>query len=227
MKYLIANFKSHKTKSEIESWRESVQPHLQAFKLLSPNTTVAIAPSAPYLHLFEGETLASQTVSPYPAGSYTGATNARQLRDLNVKYCLVGHSERREHFHETTLEVTRQVTELLKEEITPIVCLREDDIAPQLLEFDSEILPKLILAYEPSGDIGGSETAPVEHIREVTERISKSCLHAPLAILYGGSVNAQNLHTLPSNLDGVIIATASFDPANFVDILTQVSAGHV
>jgi triosephosphate isomerase (TIM) len=225
MQYLIVNFKSHKTQSEIESWREFVLPHLQAFKLHNPGIVVTIAPPTPYLHLLPKEHLAAQTVSPYPAGSYTGATNARQLKDHGVKYCLVGHSERREHFHETASEVSRQVTELLKEEITPIVCLRENDISPQLNALDPEILPKLILAYEPSGDIGGSETAPVAHIQEVTERIIKACLKAPLAILYGGSVNAQNLHTLPSDLGGVIVSTASLDPASFVDVLTQVS-GH-
>lgn len=208
---VVANFKSNKTLSEVETWLDSVPP--------SPN--IIVAPSFPYLSLFSKYTLAGQDVSPFPPGSYTGAVTSVQLADLGVSYCLIGHSERRTYFHESSQDVANKAKELLDVKITPIICLREEDLLPQSAALDEESVAQCLFCYEPPGDIGGTMTAPLSDIKRVTDRI-KEVFHTTRA-MYGGSVNGENILSILSlGLSGVIVSKACLSPASFNQIITQV-----
>ncbi len=210
----LANFKSHQTLSDLTTWLNEVQ--------LTPQTV--IAPN--FLHLSYAASrvpnaLCAQDVSPFPPGSYTGATSAQQLKELGVKYSLVGHSERRRYFHESSNDVSRKVSELISCGITPIICQRQEDIASDRAAFDNFDPAKAYFCFEPSSDIGGQTTAPVEQIREITQQISQ-VFSTPL-VMYGGSVNAENISSLlPLNLAGVLVSTASLDPSHFNRLLTLI-----
>ncbi len=225
MKYIIANFKSHKTKSEIESW-------LDSYSLTPPpDTQIILALPYPYLHLIKPGTstkldVAAQDVSPFPAGSYTGAVNATQLADLGVKYCLVGHSERRRYFHETSVEVSNKVEELLSVGITPIVCVSEDDLSSQFAALAESTISRCLFAYETLADIGGTDTTPVDEIERVITLLKGYTKSSSLGLLYGGSVNENNVDTLCGVVDGLIVATASLDPNSFEKVI-QGFASHV
>lgn len=212
---IIATFKSNKTASEVESWLTKVAP-----VAASTSATIALAPSFPYLHLVtKGIKLAAQDVSPFPPGSYTGAVSADQLVDLNVKYCLVGHSERRRYFHETHSEIARKIRELVSVGITPVLCLSKEDITPQLAALDDKLQRECLFVYEPPEDIGGEETAPLADIKEVTSLLHSLVPDRP--VLYGGSVNAGNLKGLVElGVDGVLVSTASLKASSFIDLLT-------
>lgn len=226
----IANFKSNKTSAQVKEWVEEVCPHI---KSLSQDLVVGVAPSHPHLSIISelltsrfADTLeiAAQDVSPFPEGSYTGAVNAAQLKDLSVTHCLIGHSERRQYFHESPMEIANKASELVKCGINPVLCLREDDIFPQLAALPEDLKDKLIYCFEPPGEIGGTEIADVKEIKRVVETI-KSSFDQPVKVMYGGSVNAGNIKSLISNvkIDGVLAATASLEPSNFLALISTLN----
>lgn len=214
---VVANFKSNLTLAEVKNWLNVVKPLPGAL----------VAPSFSHLPLAISSwpsAVCAQDVSPFPPGSYTGAVSAQQLAELGVTYCLVGHSERRRYFHETSVDVSAKVRELLAVGITPIVCLEEGDITPQFAALDEGVVLKCIYCFEPADDIGGTQTAPPELISEVKSKIHHFAEGAQF--MYGGSVNADNIDSLLSlSLAGVLVATASLEPHHFQDILRRVASG--
>lgn len=212
---VVANFKSHQTQSDLKKWLDLVNPF--------PN--VLIAPAFPHLPLAVSRmpnAVCAQDVSPFPPGSYTGAVNAVQLKDLAVTHCLVGHSERRHYFHESSLIVANKARELVSVGITPIICLRAEDIMTDHAALDDAAISHSYFCYEPPADIGGTITAPVEDIQKVTTQIKQ--VFGTTRVMYGGSVNSTNIQTLlPLGLSGVLVATASLDPVNFNQLLSNSS----
>lgn len=223
MKFLlIATFKSNKTQDEVKVWLEEVSPVAS-----TSQAQVIIAPSYPHLSLLAKNqelttnSLAScaQDVSPFPPGSYTGAVSATQLKDLGLRYCIIGHSERRRHFHETHLDIASKSRELTAQGITPIICLSKDDITPQLAAMDDSEIKQSIFVYEPPADIGGTETASIDDIKDTCELII-SLTSCP--VMYGGSVNASNLESLLNlGLAGVLVGSASLSSNTFIDIINR------
>lgn len=213
---VVANFKSNKSIEQVKTWIEAVVP----------TPSMIVAPSFPHLHLFDksGFTLAGQDVSSFPRGSYTGGVNADQLKELGVSYCIVGHSERRRYFHETPVEIASKVSELVSAGITPILCMEEADIAPQFAALDDQFYSKCLYCFEPAGDIGGTTTADPLSIEKIKQLIYNFVPDAPF--MYGGSVTADNVEALLSlNLSGLLVATASLDPASYLAIIAKVGHG--
>jgi triosephosphate isomerase (TIM) len=215
--YLVANFKSHQSQNEFQTWLATFTSHAPA---ISSGVTTILAPSSPHLSCVlpaANYLLCAQDVSPFPPGSYTGATNAKQLFELGVKYCLVGHSERRHYFHETATEIASKIRELHAVGIIPILCLSKEDIPSQLPALDDNDKQNLLVVFEPPADIGGTVTAPEDQITTVTTSLRQLFPDCP--VLYGGSVNAGNLAPLLGLVDGVLIASASLDPTQFLACL--------
>ena len=221
---LIATFKSNKAKLEVENWLKEVEP-----AAAKSSASVIVAPSFPHLVPAQSVlgsssslTLCAQDVSPFPPGSYTGAVSAIQLKDLGIEYCLIGHSERRSHFHETHIDVAAKARELQSVGITPVICLARGDINPQLAALDDKEIKSSLFVYEPPADIGGSETAPLEDIKATCELIN-SLTSSP--VLYGGSVNPGNLSgLLDLDLAGVLVSRASLNSNTFVDLINRYEA---
>lgn len=219
-KLIVANFKSHQTASQAKSW-------INIFtSIYSPNpqkSKVILAPSFTNLSLYKDlpdASLATQDVSPFPPGSYTGAVNARQLKDLGVNYCLVGHSERRRWFTETDQTSAQKITELWDADITPILCLDLDYAASQIAAIELNSNP-LIIAYEPLESIGNGNPQPPAEVSQSVSQIQNLAPGVP--IIYGGSVNSQNANGYLSvpGISGLLIATACIDPNEFNAIINQ------
>lgn len=155
------NNKCHLTKDEFALYKEQLK------NLQHEDTKIILFPSNIYLsNNIEGILIGSQNVSAYGKGSYTGEVSAEQLKALGVKYSLVGHSERRNLFCETSQDANRKITQLLDNDITPILCVGENEktkvasdvIINDLKEAFTNITPenikKIIIAYEPTWSIG-------------------------------------------------------------------------
>ncbi|MDE5704283.1 MAG: triose-phosphate isomerase, partial [Bacteroidales bacterium] len=187
----------------------------------------------------------AQDVSEHGQGAYTGEISADMLRSMGVEYCIVGHSERRKYFHETDEQVARKVENLLKEDITPIVCVGESledreagrhfdwirsQIEKGLFGLPQLDFVKVIVAYEPIWAIGTGKTATPEQAEEVhafirgvvEEKYGKEVARN-LSILYGGSCNAQNAGELfaQEDVDGGLIGGASLKAEDFVKIINS------
>ncbi len=219
---LIANIKSYKIASDIQKWLALVDQHALQTR---PPLNLLVALPFPYFHLarsFSRLQLAAQNVSPFPPGSYTGEVNANQLQDQGVHYCLVGHSERRKYFHETNQTVVNKVELLLDHNITPIICLDDNNFRSQLSLLDSRLYSHCLFAYEPISSIGTGNPADPDQVQETAHLISK-LTKSP--VLYGGSIDSLNASTytnLPA-INGLLVGNHSLDPQSFISIIQAVS----
>ena len=191
----------------------------------------------------------AQDVSTHDAGAYTGEVSAPMLADLGLRFCIVGHSERRQYFGETDFQVNEKIRKLLDAGLTPIVCvgesreqrelgITEDFIACQiksaLYGFSAEEVAGLVIAYEPIWAIGTGLTATAEQAEEICGRIREIVgelfgkeVSDRLRVLYGGSMNPKNAEQLLAkpDIDGGLIGGASLRPAEFAALLEAASHG--
>lgn len=217
----IANFKSNKDASSIAHWLETVSGDP-----LVASQTIAVAPAFPYLHLLSSVksiSICAQDVSPFPQGSYTGAVNASQLKDLSVKYCLIGHSERRLYFKETDSDIANKSDSLLEYGIIPIILLDTPYIDSQISALSAESKSSAIFVYEPLSKIGGTQAAANQAIEENILKIMVSS-STKNPVLYGGSVNSDNLgDLLMTNIGGAVVGSASQEPSTFLSLIEAIS----
>lgn len=186
----------------------------------------------------------AQNLHQEVSGAYTGEISAAMLKDLGVKYVIIGHSERRQYFGESNELVAQKVKAALEAGLRAIVCvgetLKERDmgvtsevIALQVRSaFDAvpttEELKKIVIAYEPVWAIGTGRTATSEQAQEVCAGIRAlirkqygARAARAVTIQYGGSMNAANAQELLAqpDVDGGLIGGASLKPDDFAAIV--------
>ena len=177
------------------------------------------------------------------SGAYTGEVSADMLKDLGVKYVIVGHSERRQYFCETDQIVNKKVHAALNAGISPIISVgesleqRETGITESLIAMQvksalygvpADKLRRCIIAYEPIWAIGTGKTATAEQAGEVCSLIRATIRNLygarvarSVTIQYGGSMNPSNAAELLAqpDIDGGLIGGASLKPEQFVAII--------
>jgi triosephosphate isomerase len=222
-KLIIGNWKSQKNREGLAGWWDEF---ISAYEP-TEGCLVAVAPPFTLLSQLREFTkpidtikLAAQDVSSYPMGSYTGAVNAEQLNDLHVKYVLVGHSERRHHFHETHDDVARKVAEVCHAGMTPVLCLDKEYIEEQARALDSSLCKSCVVAYEPLSAIGSGKNEDVGTVQSVMEEI-RSVYGADVPVIYGGSVTPENVAEYTLVCDGVLVGGASLDGKIFAQLVAQ------
>lgn len=189
----------------------------------------------------EGMQLGAQDVYYEEIGPFTGEISTSQLAVLNVKYIIVGHSERRA-MGETDEIVNKKARAILKRKLTPIVCIGERNRDEQGLffnEIENQIkalangfsaleLSKMVIAYEPIWAIGTGKTATVEDVKEmqlfIVSTISKLYdrkIAEKIHLIYGGSVKASISKELyeQGGMDGFLVGGASLNAEEFVNIV--------
>ena len=187
--------------------------------------------------------LGAQNVHIEDKGAYTGETSADMLLSVNVKYCIVGHSERRTLFNETNEIVNKKAIKLLEKDIIPIICVGEtleqreqgkefEVVEKQVIEClkdisEDNIKRNVVIAYEPIWAIGTGKTATSEQaeqmckfIRDVVAKLYNETVSNNLRIQYGGSVKPSNAAEILNmdNIDGALVGGASLTN-DFVSIV--------
>lgn len=223
---------------------------LSAEIALAPHQQVIFAVPFPYLIMANSEVadeqnnfIAAQNCHHKDAGAFTGEVSAAMLQSINIKYCLVGHSERREYFGETNEMLAEKLNRCIGHHITPIFCcgepldIREKEqqnnyvqqqLRESLFHINEEQVKDIIIAYEPIWAIGTGKTATTEQAQEmhafirnvIREQYSEDIANT-IPILYGGSVKASNANELfaCSDVDGGLVGGASLVAEDFIQII--------
>lgn len=186
--------------------------------------------------------IAAQNVYPKESGAYTGEISPIMLKDIGVEYVILGHSERRDYFKETSSFINDKIKCVLSHNMTPIFCIGEHledresgkakevttkQIKEGLSGLSADEAKKVIVAYEPIWAIGTGKTATPEiaqethkQIREVlTEMFGETAKE--ITIQYGGSMKPNNAKELLSqkDIDGGLIGGASLNAKDFSAII--------
>jgi len=215
---------------------------------LNENVEVVVCPSFPYLAAFSmtsstvnlanAFSLGAQNLNEHAKGAFTGEVSTSMLQEVGVSYVIVGHSERRSIYKETSRLVAKKVQAALAAGLKPILCIGESEdervaqqteavlaaqLQPVIDEIGIEKFANVVVAYEPVWAIGTGKTASPEmaqtthqFIRDFIAKIDGN-VAVKVPLLYGGSVNATNCEELfaQADIDGGLIGGASLKAEEF------------
>jgi triosephosphate isomerase len=242
-----ANWKMNLTYQQAEKLLDDI---LTENVSLTASQQVIFAVPFPYLIMARSEVaeevgfdIAAQNCSDKKNGAYTGEVSAEMLRSININYCVIGHSERREYYFETNKLLAEKLNICLQYNITPIFCcgeplrIREENnqnqfvqqqLQESLFHLSPEQMRSVVIAYEPIWAIGTGKTATTaqaqemhKHLRSVLAGKYGQEVADEVSILYGGSVKAGNAKELfgSPDVDGGLVGGASLTASEFVEII--------
>jgi len=243
--FMAGNWKMHLLASEAEALVRALLAGLKGVEAVD----IAVAPAFPYLvplaRMLSGTPvgLAAQNLHWESQGAYTGEVSPNMLRDVGCRYVIVGHSERRQFFHETDETVNKRLKAALAAGLVPIFCVGETleerkkgrtgavverQVRGGLQGIALHEPGQAVVAYEPVWAIGTGETATPEQAQAVHAAIRgllKTLYGAEVAlgmrIQYGGSVKPENVRELMGqpDIDGALVGGASLKAESFLKIV--------
>jgi triosephosphate isomerase len=240
---IAANWKMHKTIAEAEAFARELRPLVSG-----ASAEIAVAPGFVALaalgRAFAGSNvaLAAQNVNPAEQGAFTGETSPGMLADAGCTYGIVGHSERRALYGETSAFVAQKTNALLARRIRPIVCVGESlaqreagqtlaivgaQLRESLAGVARERAGELVVAYEPVWAIGTGRTATPAIAQQVHGALRAELEElfgsgaGGIRVLYGGSVKPDNTADLMAqpDIDGALVGGASLEAKSFAAIV--------
>lgn len=243
---VVANWKMYKTSREASAYLEEITPLLEGTSakvfLSVPYTSIASAVKAAK---GSGIFIGAQNMHDAREGAFTGEIAALMLKEAGAEFVILGHSERRHQFGEKNPFIHRKVIRALQDDLVPILCVGEteqerkegrgeevlrEQIDKCLAGVPKEEAGKLLLAYEPIWAVGTGNAATPK-LAEGMHAFCRECLGelfgkrkgATIPILYGGSVNADNVGSFAAqkNIDGVLVGGASLTPESLAQIVTN------
>mgnify|MGYP000509619481 CR=1 FL=1 len=242
---IAGNWKMNMTATETKKFAEELKKIMPRAKWCDVLVCVPSVNIPAALRAFKDMrvTVGAENVFYEKNGAYTGEVSADMLKDLGVKYVIIGHSERRQYFGETDITVNKKVHAALEAGLHPIVCVGESleqrelgvtmdlislQVKSALAGVSAEKLRKCVIAYEPVWAIGTGRTATPEQAGEVCTFIRATIRHMygariarSITIQYGGSMNPGNAAELLAqpDIDGGLIGGAALKPDQFVAII--------
>ena len=245
-KIIAANWKMNMTQAEADRFVQSLLLDLGDITdvevvIIPPFTAIAKVMEA--LGASQGIKVGAQNMHWEPNGAFTGEISSALLRDLLVRYVVLGHSERRQYFSETDEIVNRKVRAAHEATLRPIVCVGETleqrdkgnvekilsiQLRGSLKDLDEKQLQETVVAYEPVWAIGTGRNATPQQaqeahafIRHTLGEMSDETTADRMRIQYGGSVKPENAHDLmtQADIDGALVGGASLDPRSFAQIV--------
>lgn len=245
---IAGNWKMNHTAASAKEFIEAVKNNVPA------NDKVDSVIGAPALFLQElveaakgtDVKIAAQNCYWEDKGAFTGETSPLALEDLGVDYVIIGHSERREYFHETDEEINKKAKAILAHNMTPIICCgetleqRESGITAEWISgqitkalegLSDKQVADLVIAYEPIWAIGTGKSSSAEIadetcgvVRQTVEKLYGKETAESVRIQYGGSVKPENIaeYMAKENIDGALVGGASLEAASFLALLDAV-----
>jgi len=240
---IVANWKCNPiTFKEVKFLFNSIKKGVRGIK----NVEVVICPPFIYLPIlrafafakgYGGFAFGSQDCFWEERGAFTGEVSPLMLKNLGVKYVIIGHSERRKYLKETDEMISKKIQAVLRANLKPILCI--SDISEiKNLKFKAEFrnsemgrkkkigtssrIKNLIVAYEPLFAIGTGKPCSPERAKKMRLTIKKK-LNVP--VLYGGSVNSQNAkdYVEKASFQGLLVGGASLKAKEFIKIVRNIS----
>lgn len=234
-KIVAGNWKMNKTPSEAVQLVNMLKDGCEGAKcdVVFCVPFVDLVPVCEVLKGYKNIAVGAQNMYFEDNGAYTGEVSAAMLKDIGVKYVILGHSERREYFGESDALINKKIRQALRNDLIPILCVGEtlemkdegithDHIAIQIKrafkKVDIDDAAKVVIAYEPIWAIGTGRTASAYQaeevcagIRAIIGDIYNEEVAEEIRIQYGGSMNAENCEELMSmpDIDGGLIGGAS------------------
>jgi len=236
--FLVANWKMNKTIRQAKDFVEKIMPKVAGLKfplwIAAPYTALSSLRDMQKANPF---ILGAQNMNDASEGAFTGEIAASMLQEVGARFVILGHSERRQYFHETDDFIARKVVRAIDSKLIPIVCVGETFeerkgeqtlkvLQKQLAAVFEKACPhglkEVLIAYEPVWAIGTGLSASNEDVEKALAHIQKlsSQYNVESKVLYGGSVgqkNAESLATIP-NLNGFLVGTASLEVDSFAKI---------
>ncbi len=241
---IAGNWKMNKTISEGTKFINDIKSSVAG-------TDVEVVVFAPFVMLSElkrasdgtNVKIGAQNMHYEKSGAFTGEISAEMLKDIDIDYVIIGHSERRMYYNETDDSVNKKLKKAIEVEITPILCVGEtleqresgqmnEVVKAQITKALDGILANdmknIVVAYEPIWAIGTGKTASAMdaqnmlfNIRETIKEIYGDDISEEVRLQYGGSVKPANVETLMNqdDIDGALVGGASLEAESFVQLV--------
>lgn len=241
---IVGNWKMNKNNAETKAFFEAVDA-----VAASENATYGIG--CPFTDLRTAQDnaknliVAAENCHWEDSGAFTGEVSVPMLEEIGIKYCIIGHSERRQMFGDTDETVNKKAKRLLKAGITPILCIGEteaqydagetekvirDQLTGSLTDLCAKCVGSMVIAYEPIWAIGTGKSATKEDaqkccaiVRDQVKVMYGEEAAENVRVQYGGSVKPENIveYMACPDIDGALIGGASLKEASFIDIIEK------
>lgn len=240
---IVGNWKMNKTIAEATEFIEAVDPVCHDGATYGVGTSFLALAEA--VKKAKNLIVAAENCHFEDSGAFTGEVSVPMLEEIGVKYCIIGHSERRQMFGDTDETVNKKAKRLIKAGITPIVCIGETEaqydaketesvirsqLSGSLADLCPECVKGIVIAYEPIWAIGTGKSATKEDaqkcchiVRDQIEKMYGKEAAEAVRIQYGGSVKPNNIveYMACEDIDGALIGGASLKADSFKEIIEK------
>lgn len=240
---IVGNWKMNKTIAEATAFIKEVDPVCHDGATYGVGTSFLALQDA--IKNAKNLIIAAENCHFEDSGAFTGEVSVPMLEEIGVKYCIIGHSERRQMFGDTDETVNKKAKRLIKAGITPIVCIGETEaqydaketesvirsqLSGSLADLCPECVKGIVIAYEPIWAIGTGKSATKEDaqkcchiVRDQIEKMYGKEAADAVRIQYGGSVKPENIveYMACEDIDGALIGGASLKADSFKEIIEK------
>jgi triosephosphate isomerase len=225
---IAANFKACKTRSETQSYFDTINAYLRESQ--NSHESIVFVPASTFMHTLQGATLGAQNAYPVANGAFTGETALDHLEEFGIKTILIGHSERRQILGESQEAIAKKFAFFKNQGFRICYCIGEPiEVKEQghdavIAYLEKELVgidlayDNMMVAYEPIWAIGTGLTPTNDEIDAILADVKK---RTNKDVLYGGSVKTANVKEILAltNCDGVLVGSAALVVEDYIMML--------
>ena len=243
--FIAGNWKMNKNPEEAKAFVEAVASKLPSSDLVEAGIAAPAVDLTAVLAAAKGSNLkvAAQNCYFKNSGAFTGETSPEVLKQIGTDYVVIGHSERRDYFHETNEDINKKAKAIFENGMLPIICCGESletyeagkaaefvgaQVSAALAGLTAEQVSSTVIAYEPIWAIGTGKSASQDDaqkmckvVRDVVAADFSQEVADKVRVQYGGSVKPENVASYMAcpDVDGALVGGASLDPESFLALL--------